>query len=312
MAIRQHLEYDRSTGKYYGRVDMGSGTDNDSLAVAKECLVFLVVSINGNWKLPIGYFLAHSLNSAQKVELVRHALHVLSNAGVNIISLTFDGCSTNITAAKLLDCNFTVDTLNTSFASEYDDSKIVAIFDAAHMIKLVRNAFGEKKIFLDYENNEINFEYVQRLCYLQEQEGCHLANKLRKNHILFFKQKMKVKLATQLLSQSVADALKFCNDTLKLHQFSNAGATISFIELFNKAFDILNSRSISCIESKKALCNENIEEIKLFTNHFCTCIKGLKILESDNNFIPVLQSKRKTGFIGFIVSLNSLLQLYST
>ena len=123
---------------------------------------------------------------------------------------------------------------------------------------------------------------------------------------------MKVKLATQLLSQSVADALKFCKDTLKLHQFSNAGATISFIELFNKVFDILNSRSINCIESKKALCNENIEKIKLFTNHFCTYIKSLKILESDNNFIPVLQSKRKIGFIGFIVSINSLLQLYST
>jgi len=73
---------------------------------------------------------------------------------------------------------------------------MVAIFDPAHIIKLVRNAFGENKIFLDYENNEINFEYVPRLCFLQEQEGCHLANKLRKNHILFFKQKMKVKLVT--------------------------------------------------------------------------------------------------------------------
>ena len=50
----------------------------------------------------------------------------------------------------------------------------------------------------------------------------------------------------------------------------------------------------------------------MFTNHFCTYIKSLKILESDNNFIPVLQSKRKIGFIGFIVSINSLLQLYST
>jgi len=77
-------------------------------------------------------------------------------------------------------------------------------------------------------------------------------------------------------------------------------------------FDISNSRSINCIESKKALCKENIEEIKLFTNHFCTYIKGLQILESDNNFIPVLESKRKTGFIGFIVSLNSLMTLYST
>jgi len=123
---------------------------------------------------------------------------------------------------------------------------------------------------------------------------------------------MKIKLATQLLSQSVADALKFYKDTLKMHEFSNAGATISFNELFNKVFDILNSRSINCIVSKKALCKEYIKENKLFTNHFCTYIKGLKILKSDYNFIPVLESKSKTGFLGFIASLKSLLQLYST
>lgn len=44
---------------------------------------------------------------------------------------------------------------------------------------------------------------------------------------------MKVKLATQLLSQSVADALRFCKDTLKIKEFCNAGAIITFIELFN-------------------------------------------------------------------------------
>jgi len=56
-------------------------------------------------------------------------------SGINIINLTFDGCSTNITAAKLLGCNFTIDAFNTSFASGYDDSEIVAIFDPAHMIR---------------------------------------------------------------------------------------------------------------------------------------------------------------------------------
>jgi len=79
---------------------------------------------------------------------------------------------------------------------------------------------------------------------------------------------MKVKLANQLLSQSVADALTFCKDTLKLHEFNNSGATIKFIELFNKVFDIFNSKSINCIQFKKALCNENIKEIKLFTKSF--------------------------------------------
>jgi hypothetical protein len=53
---------------------------------------------------------------------------------------------------------------------------------------------------------------------------------------------MKVKLATQLLSRSVSDALTFCKDNLKLDTFQNCSATIEFIQIFNNAFDILNSR----------------------------------------------------------------------
>lgn len=179
------------------------------------------------------------------------------------------------------------------------------------MIKLIRNAFGEKKVFLDFENNEINFDYVQNLYCSQEKEGCHLANKLRNQHIFYFKQKMKVKLATRLLIQSVADVLTFCKDTLKLVDFYHAGATIKFIKLFNHWFDISNSRSINCVEYKKALCKENAKEIMLFTEQITTYIKGFKVQEKNGIFIPILQSNLKTGFIGFIICLNSVLQLYS-
>jgi len=123
---------------------------------------------------------------------------------------------------------------------------------------------------------------------------------------------MKVKLATQLLSQSVADALTFCKNSLKLDEFCNADATIRFIEWFNTAFDILNSRSINCISYKKALCKENIETIKLFTRKFKTYVQGLQVEDNSGKFVSVLQSNRKTGFIGFIVCLESILQLYST
>jgi len=63
---------------------------------------------------------------------------------------------------------------------------------------------------------------------------------------------MKVKLATQLLgSQSVADALRFCKGKLKTDEFQNAGAKITFIQMFNRGFDILNSRSIIVLDTKK-------------------------------------------------------------
>jgi len=77
--------------------------------------------------------------------------------------------------------------------------------------------------------------------------------------------------------------------------------TIQFIELFNIAFDILNSRSINCIGYKKALCKGNIESVILFTKKFKTSIKGIKVEDKPGIFVPVLQSSQKTGFIGFIV-----------
>jgi len=68
------------------------------------------------------------------------------------------------------------------------------------MIKLVRNAFGEKKIFMYVDDQIIDFSFIQKLCVLQETEVANLANKLRKQRIHYHKQKMKVKLATQLIS----------------------------------------------------------------------------------------------------------------
>jgi len=146
-----------------------------------------------------------------------------------------------------LGCNYDINDLKIAFPPGCTNNEnIVTLFDTANMIKLIRNTFGEKKKFLDFENNEINFEDVQNVCFLQEKEGCHLANKLRNQHILYFKQKMKAILATQLLSQSVADALRFCKDKLKIDEFHDVGATITFIQMFNRGFDILNSRSINC------------------------------------------------------------------
>lgn len=59
------------------------------------------------------------------------------------------------------------------------------------------------------------------------------------------------------------------------------------------------------------MCSDNIEDVKLFARKMTAYIKGLKIQDKPGVFTLVLQSQRKTGFLGFIVSLNSILQFYS-
>lgn len=68
-------------------------------------------------------------------------------------------------------------------------------------------------------DREINFKYLEYLLELQEDKGVHLASKSGKAQSLFEKQKMKVELAMQLLSSSVADALEFCSSTLIIEKF---------------------------------------------------------------------------------------------
>jgi len=59
--------------------------------------------------------LISKLNSSQKVELVRHALDLIHVTDVRVISLTFDGCSSNCTMVQALGCNYNVDNLITTY-----------------------------------------------------------------------------------------------------------------------------------------------------------------------------------------------------
>lgn len=54
---------------------------------------------------------------------------------------------------------------------------------------------------------------------------------------------MKVNLPAHTLSSSVADAIDFCREDLKLPQFKNSEATVKFIRLFDRLFDYLNSHN---------------------------------------------------------------------
>lgn len=162
----------------------------------------------------------------------------------------------------------------------------------------------EKKC-IDGEGNFIRWDFVEKLDNLQNSEGLHLGNKLRKSHLNFFKPKMKVGLAVQLFSQSVADSLSYCQDELKLEEFQGCFGTIKFIKTINCIFDILNSRSLNPAGFKKTIFEKNIQITRTFINEAIAYISNLKF-----NDTLIINSNRKTGFIVFIISLKSILLLY--
>lgn len=73
---------------------------------------------------------------------------------------------------------------------------------------------------------------------------------------------MKVKLAVQTFSDSVADALLYCSDYLKFEQFQGAHSTALFCRIINNIFDLMNSiNSLGRGVFKRPLSDSNIEFI---------------------------------------------------
>ncbi|XP_067209972.1 uncharacterized protein [Linepithema humile] len=123
-----------------------------------------------------------------------------------------------------LECNFNsnANCFQSWFKHPASDTNVHVFLDPSHMIKLVRNTLGRTKQLVDDDGNRIKWEHFEELHKLQENEELHLGNKLRSKHLEYYKNKIKVKLATQLLSASVANAF-YENSTRKwLHMLDTA------------------------------------------------------------------------------------------
>lgn len=142
---------------------------------------------------------------------------------------------------------------------------------------------------------------------MQKDEGLKAGTKLTVNHINFENQKMKVRLAAQVLSHSVSSALLFCR-SIGLQDFADCEATAEFCLIINNIFDILNSTNIYAkVELNRPVSPSNIVEMTEYGARYIDYLKNLK----DENGTLLILSDRKTGFLGFVVSLTSTLSLYS-
>ncbi|KAJ8047187.1 DNA transposase THAP9 [Holothuria leucospilota] len=298
MAIKKHVSWDGY--KFRGYVDVGNGIDDDSSPVAK-------VNVNGSWKVPCAYFLIDGLNGSERANLVKLCIQRLSDVGIKVVSLTCDGPSCHFTMISELEASLHASNLVPSFPHPVNEGeKVHVLLDVCHMIKLVRNTWAQGGILVDGDNNQILWQYLVDLQKLQDKEGLRLGNKLKSAHIQWWQQKMKVNLAAQALSSSVADALEYCASVLKLKQFQGCEATVKFIRLFDQLFDVLNCRNPFGREFKSALRVNNKSSWDPFLTKAYDYILHLR----DPSGQKMHETRRKTGFIGFLVAIKSTKALF--
>ncbi|KAE9522911.1 hypothetical protein AGLY_016722 [Aphis glycines] len=105
---------------------------------------------------------------------------------------------------------------------------------------------------------------------------------------------MSVRLAVQTLSSSVSSSLLFCE---QLNLIPNAKPTADFCKIFNDVFDVCNCRN-------KLVKGD-------YSIPFKSYVEGLryqKNLDTDEELL--LKSQRKTDFLGLIICLENLINVY--
>lgn len=128
-------------------------------------------------------------------------------------------------------------------------------------------------------------------------------------------QKMRVKLAVQLLSHTMASTIRICIGTKHLLS-KTANNTAEFIEFVNKLFDCLNSRTLfskneyNCVLSDSGIVKpfltkastyfQNVQKIKNEKTTTPPCFKGLT--QTINGIIFFFEEEKSGSGLTFVLT----------
>ncbi|ELT93851.1 hypothetical protein CAPTEDRAFT_38048, partial [Capitella teleta] len=130
---------------------------------------------------------------------------------------------------------------------------------------------------------------------LQDSEGLKAVNRLTKNHIDFKNQIMKVKLAVQTLSSSVASALMF-GQQIGCIDSSSTDKTAEIISVIDRLFDIFNSKCPVARGYKSQIRPGNLHLVVEVIESCKNFLSGLK----DCQEARIVTGRKRMGFVGFL------------
>ena len=246
------------------------------------------------------------MTGKERAAMVNNTLTKMHEIGVKVTSITCDGAASNQSMFTELGAVILPEQMQSYFYHPVNkNQKVYVILDVCHMLKLMRNTMASQ-VMINTNGEHIKWEFIEKLHKLQQDSNLQAGNKLRVAHIDWQRQKMKVSLAAQTLSASVADALKFCKVN-SIEGFQGCDATIEFIQTIDHLFDILNSRNPRATNYKAPLRATNTSCWLPFLSKTRQYMKEL----TNSSGRPMTTTNRKTPFIGFMMAIDSLTALHS-
>lgn len=171
-------------------------------------------------------------------------------------------------------------------------------FDVPHLLKSTRNNFFSYIFVLP--DGQTNKRYLETMYNYDKTKEFKMAHKLTDSHIYPNNfQRMKVKLASQVMSHSVAVALSTCID-LKILP-ADAMTTVNFIKKINDLFDLLNASHLNSFNAFM-----NTEKQRSFLSQMTNLFQNIKLIKSDGKDVT-----NQVKFLnGWRLTINSVFGLW--
>ena len=293
ISLKANLQYDPVKDEVVGIEDFGNGDRTDNIATS--ALVFMARGIKDNWKQPLGYLLVNESCPCEKLQTkLYEMIDTLTDVGLHVVTVISD-LGPNF--QKLL-TQLKVTPQEPWF--NYNGKKFTYLFDTPHLIKAVRNNL--MKYNFHFNGKIASWDDIKR----DQQQSLRCCLKLTKKHINpngF--EKMRVKYATQVLSQTVASTLL---TYVSLGAISpNASGTADLISKFDDLFDCLNSSSLNSAKTYKKPIRNGSTHIKYITE-MIKFIASIKVVDKQTNTDVTNQLRCLKGFQ---MTLNGILILWN-
>lgn len=301
-AMKCNVQWLHEQKKFSGFVTQPK--QNGEIPMSKNVLVFMATVLEENVSIPIAYYLVTGLNGLERANMLTRILTELHKIGVVVMNIVFDGLGANFTMCEVFGASFDPGNMVTHILHPVDGSKIYILLDACHMLKLIRSTLGDYGKLQDPEVGTIDWKYFERLVSYRERNR-FVTHRLNKHHILYTKNRMNVKLAAQIFSKGVASTMAYLRKNGE-RGFTRSKATSEFSYTMNDLFDVFNAKRVNKNEQfKSAITKDNANRIFSFFDRTITKLMSLRL-----KGVKCVNSRRSTGFIGFIVNMISVRSMY--
>ncbi|NXI66002.1 THAP9 transposase, partial [Anseranas semipalmata] len=307
MSLQKQQEWDPHTQRLTGFVDLGAGVlDADEAPLASEAIIVMAAGISSPWRAPLGYFFVNSTTGCLLAQLLRQTINKLNNIGITVLAVTSGATDRGAETARALGIRIDPKRIRCTFHHPPSSAHCITyFFDICHTLQLIRNALQcFQKIW--WLSDTAHWQHVVELAALQEDrllELCGPGSGHPGNKETYH---LKVNLAAQLFSEGVADALEHLQK-LGLASFQNCSGTIKFLRLMSHLCDIFHGRDPYGSGLKEPLLTGNYTRI----SHLCNEARSFFVTLTDSMGRYIIKSKRRLGFLSFLLNAESLKWLYT-